>query len=378
MARRDVRGELGAVAAYLLLALLLHARALVRGEPTGSVPSDSGLFVWWLEWTARALARGENPLFTTAMNAPGGVNALWNTTMPLLGALFAPLTWTVGPGATYDVGMVLGPVASGAAVLLALRPWVPATLPRAVAGALYAFGPFMIAHAWAGHLNLVWMVLPPVVLWAARTIVVTTTRSWRDGALFGVALAVQTGFYTQTLALAAIVLLVVGVVLAVRFPHDALRRARSVARSVAAAVLVYAVVCAYPLYLLLAGPARPRAPIRDVSLTGADAANVFVPSVLSAVAPGEALTGALRGYVGEQGSFLGVGVLLVVAVTLVVVPRRDVRLAAVVTALVDGGFEGRVRRVASEDSPIPLGDAALHVLLSEATVEAAAWELVRS
>jgi 2-oxoisovalerate dehydrogenase E1 component len=51
---------------------------------------------------------------------------------------------------------------------------------------------------------------------------------------------------------------------------------------------------------------------------------------------------------------------------------------AVVTALVDGGFEGRVRRVASEDSPIPLGDAALHVLLSEATVEAAARELLRS
>ena len=50
---------------------------------------------------------------------------------------------------------------------------------------------------------------------------------------------------------------------------------------------------------------------------------------------------------------------------------------AVVTALVDGGFGGRVRRVASEDSPIPLGDAALEVLLSEATVEAAARELVR-
>ena len=50
---------------------------------------------------------------------------------------------------------------------------------------------------------------------------------------------------------------------------------------------------------------------------------------------------------------------------------------AVVTALVDGGFAGRVRRVASEDSPIPLGDAALEVLLSEATVEAAARELLR-
>lgn len=49
---------------------------------------------------------------------------------------------------------------------------------------------------------------------------------------------------------------------------------------------------------------------------------------------------------------------------------------AVVTALIAGGFPGRVARVASADSFIPLGDAALHVLLSEETVEAAAVELM--
>jgi 2-oxoisovalerate dehydrogenase E1 component len=48
----------------------------------------------------------------------------------------------------------------------------------------------------------------------------------------------------------------------------------------------------------------------------------------------------------------------------------------IVTALVDGGFSGRVARVASEDSFIPLGDAALAVLVSEADVEKAALELV--
>ncbi len=49
----------------------------------------------------------------------------------------------------------------------------------------------------------------------------------------------------------------------------------------------------------------------------------------------------------------------------------------VVAALVDRGFEGKIRRVASADSFIPLGDAALTVLLDEATIEAAARELVR-
>lgn len=47
----------------------------------------------------------------------------------------------------------------------------------------------------------------------------------------------------------------------------------------------------------------------------------------------------------------------------------------IVTALVDAGFAGRVRRVTSHDSFIPLGDAALAVLLSEETIEEASREL---
>ncbi len=48
----------------------------------------------------------------------------------------------------------------------------------------------------------------------------------------------------------------------------------------------------------------------------------------------------------------------------------------VVTALVEGGFTGAIRRVASHDSFIPLGDAARHVLLSEDEIEKGARELM--
>jgi 2-oxoisovalerate dehydrogenase E1 component len=49
----------------------------------------------------------------------------------------------------------------------------------------------------------------------------------------------------------------------------------------------------------------------------------------------------------------------------------------VLAALVEHGYTGAVERVASKDSFIPLGDAALEVLLSEDTVEAAALKLAR-
>jgi 2-oxoisovalerate dehydrogenase E1 component len=49
----------------------------------------------------------------------------------------------------------------------------------------------------------------------------------------------------------------------------------------------------------------------------------------------------------------------------------------VLAALVDAGFDGALARIAAEDSVIPLGDAAEHVLVSEAGIEAAARRMVR-
>jgi len=46
----------------------------------------------------------------------------------------------------------------------------------------------------------------------------------------------------------------------------------------------------------------------------------------------------------------------------------------IVTALVDAGYDGRIRRVASKDSFVPLGDAANLVLLSEDEIGEAARE----
>ena len=49
----------------------------------------------------------------------------------------------------------------------------------------------------------------------------------------------------------------------------------------------------------------------------------------------------------------------------------------VLAALVDAGYAGALARVASADSFIPLGDAALKVLLSEDQIEAAAMKLIQ-
>jgi 2-oxoisovalerate dehydrogenase E1 component len=49
---------------------------------------------------------------------------------------------------------------------------------------------------------------------------------------------------------------------------------------------------------------------------------------------------------------------------------------AVITALADGGYGGWIKRITAMDSFIPLGDAAAHVLVSEAGIEKAAADLL--
>lgn len=369
-----VAAELGVVVAYLVASALLYHRVLgdLAGRATGWVSSDSSLFTWWLGWAPYALGHGLDPLTSTWQNAPDGVDGMWNTGVPLLGVLLAPVTAGAGPVVADNVAMILGPAVSAYAAHRALGVLVGPRWIRALAGLVYGFSPFVIAHAWVGHANLVWTVFPPVVLWASVRVLAGRgphdgaahggaahdgggARPWRDGALLGLACAVQVGLYTQTVALGAVALVVVAVVLAIAAPRAAWRRLPDLARALGATIVVAGVLCAWPAWVLLRGPSRPRGPIRDAVTMGADAANLVVPSPLTAIRPGtDALAGGLRAYPGEQGSYLGAAMLLVFLATVVLVRTRPVVLTAVVTVLLAVLSLGTSLAVLGHDTGVPL------------------------
>ncbi|WP_433801036.1 hypothetical protein [Actinomycetospora sp. CA-084318] len=347
--------ELGVLLGYLAASGLLFHRVLgdLAGRATGVVASDSSLFTWWLGWTWYALRHGLDPLVSTWQNAPAGVNGMWNTGVPVLGVLLAPVTATAGPVVADNVAMILGPVASAYLAHRCLAVLVGPRWIRALAGLVYGFSPFVIAHAWVGHVNLVWSVFPPVVLWAAVRVLAAPRRPWLAGALLGLAFTVQMGLYTQTVALGALALVVVAVVLAVSAPRTAWRRLPSVARSLTAMVGVVGVLCAYPVWVLLAGPSRPRASIREATETGADAANLLIPSPLTAIRPGtDALAEQLRVYPGEQGSYLGAAMVLVLLAAVVLVRSRAVLVTCVVTMVLAVLSLGTTLAVLDQDTGV--------------------------
>ena len=342
---------------YLAASVALHHRVFAAPASTaiGSGTTDHNLFLWWLNWTPWSILHGQNPMFTDFQHYPFGVNAMWNTSVPLLGVLLAPVTLAAGPVAAFNVGVVLGPAVSGVAMAAALGAYVRAWVPRAVAGALYAFAPFHLAHASVAHLNLVWSLLPPALLYLAHVLFVRRlTRPVLVGAAGGAAFAAQTLRYPQTVATGVLMLVVTAAVLAVGWPRRVLRRCRGwSARACRAWALC--VLCAYPLYLLLAGPVRPRARIRDPEIDRADAANLVVPTRLTAVRPvPDGLAERMHGQVGEQGGYVGVAMLVLLVVALVTVRSATVRVAAVVGVVAFALSLGPSLVVLGTDTEMPL------------------------
>jgi len=147
----------------------------------------------------------------------------------------------------------------------------------------------------------------------------------------GVVLAVQTGIYTQTLALGALVLVITAVVLAVRYPRGVLARLPTLGRSAVCCMVTYVALCAFPLYLLFFGPTRPTGTeIRPTLDTRADPTNAIVPTALTWVHGFPVTALQMNSYEGEQGGYIGLAMLAVLALALIFGRSTVVRLVAVV------------------------------------------------
>ena len=69
--------------------------------PANGVSQDIDLFAWFMRYAANAVSHGHLPgLVTPLVNAPEGLNLMWNTSFLLPATLFAPLTLLIGPQAT--------------------------------------------------------------------------------------------------------------------------------------------------------------------------------------------------------------------------------------------------------------------------------------
>jgi hypothetical protein len=330
-----VRSLLYAAAGYLFVSLIVWWHVWT-GNPTTVTTcgcGDTSLFTWFLEWPAYALSHGQNPLYSTALFHPTGVNLLSNTAEVGIGVVLAPVTWLFGPVATLNVALTLSPVLSALAMYVLLRRWVSWAPAAFVGGLLYGFSPFILLFLTDAHLMLTMVPFPPLVVACLDELFVRQRRSpVVTGVLLALLVWVQFFIGTEMLvliAMAAAIGVVVTVVLNVRHIRVIGRKARYALTAMMAAAVTGGVLLAYPTWFALAGPAHLSGPIWGtnsiVSLGGTNLRDYLFPAPTSA----RSTTFAHRfgGYQGPALSeqYLGIGLLVVLVVGLVIW-RRDLRL----------------------------------------------------
>jgi hypothetical protein len=135
------RRAVALAAVYYLVGALAVTIWLWRDPATRTVagnPNDADQLAWFFRYDATAIVHGHLPaLVTTAMNAPQGVNAMWNTFMMLPGVLLAPVTLLLGPQVALTIFMTAGFAGSALALFAVLRRWGASVAAAALGGAVY-------------------------------------------------------------------------------------------------------------------------------------------------------------------------------------------------------------------------------------------------
>lgn len=245
---------------YLLGAVVLtwHLWADPAGRaqivPGRGVSHDIDLFAWFLRYEATALSHGRLPdLVTTALNAPQGVNLMWNTSFLLPGVVFAPLTLAIGPQATLTVLLALGFAGSAATMFWVLRRWGASLAAAALGGAVFGFSPALRIAA-VGHYHLQFAVLLPLIIDALLRLVTGRGRPVRTGAWLGLLTAAQLFIAEEMVALTVVAGVVIVVVLAASRPRAVPGLVRGTVTGLAAAAGVLLVTAGYPLWVQFHGP----------------------------------------------------------------------------------------------------------------------------
>jgi hypothetical protein len=333
--RRPYRALLLAAGCYLTLSMVLWWNVW-SSHPTSTTTcgcGDTSLFTWFLAWPAYAFSHGLNPLYSTAMFHPTGVNLLANTGVVGVGVVLAPVTWLFGPVATLNVALTLSPVLSALAMFVLLRRWVRWVPAAFFGGLLYGFSPFVLITLTDAHLMLGLAVIPPLVVACLDEMLIRQRhRSIVSGVALGLLVTVQFFIGTEVLAI-MVIAGAMGVLLVILYGvwhRDALRRrAGHAGLALVAATVTAAVLLAYPLWFALAGPAHLSGPVWGpgtvLSYGGTNLKDYLLPA--PAYAATTALGKSIGGYQGPtlSAQYLGIGLVVVLLVG-ALLWRRDRRL----------------------------------------------------
>jgi hypothetical protein len=300
-------------AIYYLLAALAVTLWLWRDPASRTVAAnanDADQFAWFFRYDATAIAHLRLPaLVTTAMNAPHGVNVMWNTFMLLPGVLLAPVTLLFGPQSALTLFMTAGFAGSATAMFAVLRRWGVRTACAALGGAVYGFSPALV-HSAIGHYDLQFAVFPPLIIDVGLRLALGRVSAVRGGLWLGLLVTAQLFITEETLLGTALAGVVLAAVVVVSRPRAVAAKLRTLAalKTLAAgfglAACVVGVVAGYPLWVQFFGPLHQGGSPFTPDFFKNDLSTSVVPSSFLLFHTTASATEALR-YQGHLPEYLG-------------------------------------------------------------------------
>ena len=274
---RADRGDLMVIVTYVAFSGWLYSGFL--GHLGQQIPggADGVLYAWFFENAEQSVVHLRDPLVTGLLNAPGGVNVMWNTALLLPALVLSPLTSAIGAPATVTILMAAAPAFSATLTYRALLQLTARRWSSAVTAPLYGFGPFFVGHS--GHLNLSLALLPPLVLmFGVRICTQPVWNARARGVRLGIALAAAVLTGEEVVALTAVSAVVVFAIASAADPGKVRTLLPRLAPSLGWALLVAGAVTTVPLTVQLLGPGAISSPFRPDG--SADALSFVVPSRL--------------------------------------------------------------------------------------------------
>jgi hypothetical protein len=348
-ARRRPWPDAIAVLAYFGLSVIPYWNFwMAGGTRIAGKGGDVADEAWFLGWVPYALLHAHNPLVTNWGNFPSGVNGVANTSVPLLGFLGPPVTLTFGAFATATLWFTIAFPLSALSAYLLLRYWVRWRPAAFAGGLLYGFSPYMAAQG-LGHLNLVFVPLPPLIFLvmchiaapgpiASRSPIAMQgpRKPWAWGVLLALLCVAQFFVSIEVLASTAIVGVTGLLAAAACWPAAVRERWKPVGYAVGVGSGLAALLLAYPLWLLVAGPERIAGPVQETSLYRGNLLAPVIPdsSMYFRVARFVPLADTFSGNTSENGLYLGVPLVLVLIAGALVLRHRPVMKIAVVAVIV--------------------------------------------
>jgi hypothetical protein len=367
---RGWRGDLAAVAMYFFgafyvtsrLWLDLHNRIQVRNI------QDNGFFVFALSNAAHQLFHLHNPLVSTQVNVPYGINMMANTSILGLAIPLAPVTYLFGATVSYAIVLIL-------ALALTATTWyfvisqhvVTNRLAAFVAAGFIGFSPGLVSQS-NGHPNVAAQFMVPLILLQVARLR-QPRRPVRQGLLLAISVIYQAFVNEEILLFTAGIAVVMTIVWWFTGTGDRPRRPgfagwlrprqdtnlRKALLALATAVGVTTVAMAYPLCYQFRGPGNYHAvPAKSVSYFSDLASYVTLPSQSVLGHPMLENANRLMSHPVEQNSFFGWPMLLLCLAIAIWLWRLLLVRAAVVVAVVAALFSfGPELMLYGHDTHIP-------------------------